>query len=193
MLILDIQNKSFGRKQILENFKYTFNPRGLYIISGSSGVGKTTLLRIISGLDKDFRGSVTDGGIRNTSYHFQEYRLFPNLNALDNIIEISFKSKSRENEKKAYELLARLGFSSEEMKLFPSELSGGMKQRVAFARAILKDAPILLLDEPTKELDSTLVDEMCKIIGEEAKKRTVILVTHIDHFAKFPSYELIKL
>ena len=79
------------------------------------------------------------------------------------------------------------------MKKKPRELSGGMKQRVAFVRALLKDSPILILDEPTKELDSNTVDAMLEIIRCEAQRRLVIIVTHDDISDKLPEAKIINL
>ena len=193
MLIVDIKDKSFGRKQVFKDFHLEFEDKKLYILKGVSGIGKTTLFRIISGLDTDFKGSILNGGFSNVSYHFQEYRLFGQLTALQNISMVSFENSDDKNLDRSRQILSRLGFAPEEMNLYPDELSGGMKQRVAFARAVLKDSPILLLDEPTKELDPSVVDEMCRIIDEESQKRTVILITHNDHSAKFSSYIPIEL
>lgn len=175
---LSIKNlsKSFGDKQVLENFSYEFTERGIYAICGESGVGKTTLLRIISGLDKDYSGIVAGGGFKNVSFVFQEYRLFPALTALDNVIISGGDKEDLSNSAK--ELLRTLGFTEDEMKKVPSELSGGMKQRVSLARAILKEVPILLLDEPTKELDQTLRNTVYDIIAEQSQRKLVIIVTH---------------
>ena len=169
-------SKSFEDKIIFDNFSYGFQDKGLYIISGDSGKGKTTLLRIIAGLDKSYKGTVTGGG--NVSYLFQEYRLFPNLNLIDNVLSISFESYTDREKRKTADLLLSLGFSKDDFDLMPDELSGGMKQRVSFARAILYEAPVLLLDEPTKELDSALKEQILKIIIKESEKRLVIFVTH---------------
>ena len=81
---LKIKNlsKSFGRKAIFDNFSFDFCDTGVYIISGERGKGKTTLLRIIAGLDKSYSGEIKGGGIENVSFAFQEYRLFPNLSAI---------------------------------------------------------------------------------------------------------------
>lgn len=170
--------KSFGKKTLFRDFTYSFNDTGIYAVTGESGAGKTTLLRIISGLDNDYSGIVIGGGAGNVSYCFQEHRLFPSLTAIENLTQIAFKTKNKENEENAKKLLTRLKFSESDMLLYPNELSGGMRQRVAFARAVLKKSKILILDEATKELDSALRDTVLKIITEEAKRRLVIFVTH---------------
>ena len=173
-LRLNSISKSFGDQVIFENFSYSFEEKGLYVITGESGVGKTTLLRIIAGLDKDYLGTVENGGVENVSFMFQEYRLFPTLTALKNA-DISQKTASPNT---ASNLLMRLGFLGADLKKKPHHLSGGMKQRVSFVRAVLMDSPILILDEPTKELDSDTAKIMMEIIKEEAEKRLVIAVTH---------------
>ena len=169
-------SKSFGGASVLSGFSYEFKKNGICFILGDSGVGKTTLLRIIAGLDTEFLGSVENGGIANVSFMFQEYRLFPTLSAVKN----AALSKKDGTQDTAAKMLTRLGFKSEDLKKKPRELSGGMKQRVAFTRAVLKDAPILILDEPTKELDSDTVEIMMDIVADEAKRRLVIIVTHDD-------------
>lgn len=175
-LRLNSVSKTFAEKVIFNDLSHTFDEKGLCFITGESGVGKTTLLRIIAGLDTDFVGTVENGGIANTSFMFQEYRLFPALTALKNAA-LPLKDKSTD---KARELLLRLGFEEADLKKRPRELSGGMKQRVGFVRAVLKASPILILDEPTKELDRDTVGIMLDIINEEAEKRLVIVVTHDD-------------
>lgn len=177
---LNIKNvtKSFDKKTLFRDFSFSFEENGIYAVTGDSGVGKTTLLRIIAGLDNDFSGEVENGGIGKVSYCFQEHRLFPSLSAFDNVYKVSFTEEREENKSAVKELLEKLNFSERDMLLRPDELSGGMRQRVAFSRAILKKSPILLLDEATKELDSELADKVLEIISEEAKKRLVIFVTH---------------
>ena len=86
-------NKSFESKQIITDFSYDFDSKGLYVIIGESGIGKTTLLRIIAGLDKDYGGDVLGGGIGKVSFVFQEHRLFPTVSAIDNVIFASFGKK----------------------------------------------------------------------------------------------------
>lgn len=170
--------KSFDGKIIFDGFSYNFSDRGLYAITGRSGIGKTTLLRMISGLDTKYTGTVEGGGFKNVSYAFQEYRLFPTLSALDNVILANHDAKNEENTSDAKKLLFSLGFTNEEMQLLPHQLSGGMKQRVSLARAFLKKAPVLLLDEPTKELNAELSDTVINIMKTEAEKRLVIMVSH---------------
>ena len=192
-LIIDIQEKRFGRKKIFENLNLSFPDKGLFILSANSGRGKTTLLRIIAGLDRDFSGSVIGGGASNVSFHFQEYRLFDNLTALDNVAQLSFKELNQENTDLAVNTLKCLGFSEEDIHLYPKELSGGMKIRVSFARAILRKTPILLLDEPTKELDRETVGPIYTYINDISKERLVILVTHERDLSNFDNPNVIKL
>ena len=182
-------SKFFSDRSILDNFSYSFDEKGLYFIVGESGVGKTTLLRIIAGLDVEYEGSVENGGIGNVSFMFQEYRLFAMLSAVNNAA-ISVKDPTQNYAK---DLLLRLGFEEEDLKKRPKELSGGMKQRVAFVRSILKKSPVLILDEPTKELDADTVRIMLDIIREEAEKRLVIVVTHDDISSMLDVAKLIRL
>ena len=171
-------SKAFDGKKILDSFSYEFPQKGLVVLKADSGVGKTTLLRIISGLEKADSGEIIGVTADSVSYAFQEYRLFPQLNALENVLIASFKKAGEKEEKSAVALLERLRLSKEELTKRPSELSGGMKQRINLARALLCDRPILLLDEPFKELDEELIRILTEIIYEQAQKRLVILVTH---------------
>ena len=177
---LTIRNltKSFDKKTLFRDFTHSFEQKGIYAVTGDSGAGKTTLLRIIAGLDKNYSGIVRGGGAFRVSYCFQEHRLFPALSAFDNVFKVSFKEQNKENKKRTLDILHRMNFSDADMLLKPDELSGGMRQRVAFARAILKKSDILLLDEATKELDSELTNTVLEIISEESQKRLVIFVTH---------------
>ncbi len=186
-------SKSFGKKRIFDKFSLDLPDTGAFALVGESGIGKTTLLRMISGLDKDFSGEISGGGIKNSAVVFQEYRLFPNLSALDNIIFANHDKKTEENENEAEKMLTSLGFSLEDTRLFPSELSGGMKQRVSIARALLRKSPILILDEPTKELDSENAEKMLTLVKKEAESRLVIIVTHTAEDVAFLEAEKIEL
>lgn len=176
-LVIKDLNKRFDEKTILTNFSYSFPEHGICVISGESGAGKTTLLRIISGLDKDYTGTV-ERNSPEVSVCFQEYRLFANLTALENVTEISYKKATQSDVTYVKSLFERLNLSESDMLLYPDALSGGMKQRVAFIRAVARKAPILILDEPTKEVDAENASIMRQIIKEEAKTRLVLLVTH---------------
>lgn len=180
MMMLEIKNltKAFGKTTVISDFSYSFAERGLYALVGESGSGKTTLMRLISGIDTDFSGEINGGGKEATSLAFQEKRLFPNLSALNNVLEISFSSYSTDDRSCVLEKFRQLGFSDSEMNLYPSELSGGMRQRVSFLRALMRNTPILLLDEPTKELDDKNRRVINDMIKAEAQRRLVIISTH---------------
>ena len=167
--------KSFGDKVIFENFNYTFSDNGIYVLVGNSGRGKTTLLRMIAGLDKDFTGEITKA---KTAYAFQEYRLFPTLNALDNITKILYEKPTEAERKQGADFLKDFGFTDTDMQLYTSALSGGMKQRVALGRAFLAKKPVLLLDEPFKELDEKLRAKLLALIEKEAQERLIIMTAH---------------
>ena len=170
--------KNFDGKSIFKDFNYSFNDAGIYVLKGESGAGKTTLLRLIAGLDKDYLGNISGGGIGQVGMAFQEYRLFEQLNATENLVFAISDGKDKAVFDKAQKMLSNLGFSDEDMNLLPRELSGGMKQRVSLARAFLSPYPILLLDEPTKELDEKNAAAVRAIIKALSKDKLIILVSH---------------
>lgn len=167
--------KYYDKKPVIKDLSLSLKGPGLYIIKGDSGVGKTTLLRIISGIDKKYTGSVTRIDHGEVSFAFQEYRLFDSLCALENV---SVGARDVASNFRARALLLRLNFTEREMYLSSDELSGGMKQRISLARAFFHKGQLLLLDEPTKELDPTNVKCVHDLIKEAAKERLVIMVTH---------------
>ncbi len=177
---LTIKNlrKSFGEKRIFSDFSYSFSDKGIYLLTGESGIGKTTLLRMIAGLDKDFDGEILEGGIGRVSFAFQEHRLIPQLSAIENVVFAISDRKDEAVVSKATELLKTLALEDEDFLLTPDSLSGGMKQRISLARAFIKDAPILLLDEPTKELDPANAEIVRGLIRKAAESRLVILASH---------------
>ena len=133
-------NKSFGDKCILNSFSYVFDECGIYAIVGESGVGKTTLLRMIAGLDTKYSGEILGGGFKNISFAFQEYRLFPALSALDNVIYAIADKKDFDVELRARNMLKRLGFTDSDTDLFPSELSA----KYGFLASLLFHALIIV-------------------------------------------------
>ncbi len=176
-LILKNICKSFGDKIVLNDLSYTFPNNGIFAITGPSGSGKTTLLRITCGLEKNYSGEVIGGGTANTAVAFQEYRLFPSLTAVQNV-SVPNEKDGVDISNEAKDILIKLGFGKDDLSLLPGELSGGMKQRVSIARALLREAPILILDEPTKELDPSIVSILHEMIANESKKRLVLFVSH---------------
>ena len=171
--------KSYAEREVLRDFSYDFGENGVYVLKGESGSGKTTLLRIISGIDRDYAGSV-EGSCKRFAVAFQEYRLFPTLSALSNasLAVTQSRNDSRKSDAVAEKMLTDLGFKESELHLLPSELSGGMKQRVSIARALLADSDAVLLDEPTKELDPALCKRVNELIKITAEKKPVIVITH---------------
>lgn len=143
---------------------------------GESGSGKTTLLRILSGLQKPEAGTVSRTG--EVAVCFQEYRLFPQLSAMDNVLLLAWRHPGEADRQKAASMLTALGLTDEEQRKKPSELSGGMKQRVSLARALCADVPIVLLDEPLKELDASLKRAALSLIREKAMHSLVIMTQH---------------
>ena len=192
-LVISNLKKRFGDKVIFDGFSYSFPEKGLFLIRGNSGIGKTTLLRIIAGLDNSYSGTVKGGGYKNVSYAFQEYRLFPTLTARENVTVASFDTVTSTLEEAASLLFREFGLSESDLALLPSELSGGMKQRISLIRAILKKSKILLLDEPTKELDPELAYTVRKRIQLEAKERLVIMVSHLEDGEILDEYTELKI
>ena len=156
-------------------------PSSVVALIGPSGIGKSTLLRMIAGIDADFSGSITVDGMAaavapTPGFVFQDPRLLPWLTAADNI-RAADPQCTAEQAGKALDLVG-LGGSGE---LYPHQLSGGMQRRVALARALVVNARLLLLDEPFVSLDRTLVAEIHELFGRiiaEARP-TVLFVSHL--------------
>ena len=176
MLIIDKLKKSYESHVIFEDFSYVFPKTGLYFITGNSGAGKTTLFRIIAGLEKADEGSVAYDG--SMMYLFQDRRLFPTLTALENVLLVAPKKERAALQSTATGLLLHLGLEEDDLNKYPDELSGGMQQRVAIARAFLLHKDLLLLDEPTKELDEENQSLLRTLIAERAKETLVLCATH---------------
>ncbi|MEG2597166.1 MAG: ATP-binding cassette domain-containing protein [Oscillospiraceae bacterium] len=160
--------KSFGDKTVLKDWSFTFLDNRVTAIMGASGVGKTTLIQLILGLEKADSGNISGLSNKRISVVFQEDRLFPQLTVLENA-EVSGG--------KGDYWLHRLGLS-EEKNNFPSTLSGGMKRRVSIARALCDDGDIFILDEPFKGLDAETKQMVMDIFKEFKSRKTILFVTH---------------
>ena len=176
---LKTQNKQ-SQNLIFKNLNFTIKKGQFNSFFGPSGCGKTTLLNIISGLDKDFDGSVQtykDATNSNISYMFQAPRLFPWLTAIENI---KYPIKKRKNcEKIALELIKKIGLEKYKNQ-YPNKLSGGMQRRIALARAFASNPDILLLDEPFISIDKKVSNLLRKLLVKLWKKNKpiIIFVTH---------------
>ena len=172
-------NKSYGDNKVLINLNLNFEKNKITVVTGPSGCGKTTLLNIISGIDKPDSGEVIlkDHSI---SFIFQEDRLIPDLTVYKNIEFVLKSTLTVLESKPIIEKYLDLVKLTEAKDKYPEQLSGGMKRRVAVARAFAYRSDLLIMDEPFKGLDEKLkkeiIDEFLRIYNLD--KRTVILVTH---------------
>jgi polar amino acid transport system ATP-binding protein len=156
-------------------------------ILGPSGGGKSTLLKLLSGLREKDSGSYSFNDENSAGYVSQEYTLWPHLNVLENLtLAPTLKSPNKKTEigNEAQELLKKFGLERYS-KTYPHELSGGQKQRVALLRSVMNKPKILLLDEITSSLDPELTKSVLDLVRELAKEGyTMLLVTHHISFAK---------
>jgi ABC-type nitrate/sulfonate/bicarbonate transport system ATPase subunit len=169
---IDIRSKSFAGKPVLGAIRLTVAPGERLAILGHSGIGKTTFLRIVAGLDPQFEGTVT--GTDRTSVVFQEPTLLPWRTALDNIT-----LTTRVAEARARSLLAEVGLEGK-ADLYPRQLSLGQQRRLALARAFAPEPQTLLLDEPFASLDAETADRMLDLTATLLDRVGVsmIFVTH---------------
>lgn len=182
-MAIKIENlsKSFGEKSIIRDVSFTIPDKGIFGIFGDSGCGKTTLLRIISGLDTPSSGKISGNENLKLSVVFQEDRLLPNQTVLKNVSIISDGETALKCLKTVH-LDDSAGLKTE-------ELSGGMGRRVAIARALAYNGDLFLLDEPFKGLESELKDEFFSLFEEIAKTKPVIIITHDEQIkSKIPNF-----
>lgn len=201
MIKIENIKKRFGTLQVLKDINLTVNDGEIISIAGPSGAGKTTLLQIIGTLDKPDEGNVCYNGTdvfslkekelsqfrnRNIGFIFQFHQLLPEFTALENVCipAMIAKTDKREYMKRAKELLDFLGLK-DRMEHKPSELSGGEKQRVAVARALINRPAVILADEPSGSLDTKNKEELHKIFFNLRKEtgQTFIIVTHDEQLA----------
>jgi len=179
-------------KLVLSGIDLAIETGEFVALVGPSGRGKTTLLRIIAGLDEAYEGTVTWAGGRRPRLAavFQEPRLVPWLSVLDNLRLVS----DRDRDAEARALLTEAGLAGTET-AFPGQLSGGMQRRVALVRALLVDPEFLVLDEPILSLDPDLAQRMREWIGAywRLRRPTVLLVTHDLREAAFLATRILVL
>lgn len=194
--------KSFENLQVLKGIDLEINKGEIVSIVGPSGAGKTTLLQIIGTLDRPDSGKVMYNGVdvlgmkdrelssfrnRNIGFIFQFHQLLPEFTALENVMIPAFiaGAKRSEAERRASELLRFMGLAGRASHK-PSELSGGEKQRVAVARALMNSPEVILADEPSGSLDSHNKEELHKIFFmlREQLGQTFVIVTHDEDLAR---------
>ena len=201
--MIDIKGitKSFGPLQVLKGIHLHINKGDVVSIVGPSGAGKTPLLQIIGRLDKPDAGEVWVDGInvnglsakklsdfrnRHLGFVFQFHQLLPEFTAIENIMIPAFIAgqKTSEAKKRAEELLSFMGLEGR-AKHKPNELSGGEKQRVAVARALINNPAVILADEPSGSLDSKNKQELHQLFFDLRDKfgQTFVIVTHDESLA----------
>ncbi|MCW0001494.1 amino acid ABC transporter ATP-binding protein [Pararhizobium sp. YC-54] len=201
-------HKSYGdgAVQVLKGIDIEMKPGERLVVIGPSGGGKSTLLRVMMGLEQIDSGSITFAGQpyvssasrekktlidtevrRSIGMVFQHYTLFPHLNILQNLVLAPRKVRNEPKasaEARALSLLERFGLAAK-ARAYPAQLSGGQKQRVAIARALMLDPKLMLFDEVTSALDPELVSEVEHVIMQLADQdMPMMIVTHDMWFAK---------
>lgn len=168
--------KNYNGKMVLDQFSLQLPSTGTVCLFGPSGCGKTTLLNCIAGLEPFDSGEIEGAGTGKISYLFQENRLLPWISAKDNIAAV-LRGKARQNEEQAEKWLGLVGLA-EAGNNRPAELSGGMRRRVALARALAYGGDLYLMDEPFQGLDAERRDEMTALLQKETAGALKIIVTH---------------
>lgn len=201
--MIEVKNitKSFGTLQVLKGINLSVGKGEIVSIVGASGAGKTTLLQIIGTLDKANGGSVTINGQeitrqndnqlsdfrnQNLGFVFQFHQLLPEFSAIENVMipALIAKTKDAEAKQRAKELLDMLGLGAR-LTHKPNELSGGEKQRVAVARALINNPSVILADEPSGSLDSENKEELHQLFFKLRQQlgQTFVIVTHDEQLA----------
>ena len=207
ILRLEHLEKTFGTHQVLRDVSFSVHKGDVISIIGSSGSGKSTMLRCVNLLEEPtggkiiFEGKDISGKELNLSQYrarvgmvFQQFNLFNNMNALENCVcpQLTVLHRKREEaEKIARDYLERVGMSAY-CNARPAQLSGGQKQRVAIARTLSMNPDIILFDEPTSALDPEMVGEVLDVMQRLAKEGfTMLVVTHEMAFARDVSSRVI--
>ena len=181
--------KTFDDNEVLKNVNITLKDNSIYCLMGSSGIGKTTLLRILIGLERADSGSVSGIDTKSISCMFQGDRLIPYLSAIDNV-RIVLHGKNNRDEIRN-NLLSILPDDSLDIPV--SSLSGGMKRRVALARALSYPGKLIILDEPFTGLDKDTKLNVIDYILKMRNNRTLLIATHETDDANLLGAEIIKL
>lgn len=201
MIVVEGITKSFGSLNVLKGIDLRVEKGEIISIVGASGAGKTTLLQIMGTLDKADSGAVyindenlsklndsrlSDFRNKNIGFVFQFHQLLPEFTALENVMIPALIGKVKESQAKAKakELLDMLGLSSR-VEHKPNELSGGEKQRVAVARALINNPAVILADEPSGSLDTENKEDLHQLFFKlrETLGQTFVIVTHDEHLA----------
>lgn len=209
MSLIEISHlkKSFGANDVLHDINFSVEPGDVISVIGSSGSGKSTMLRCINLLEKPTGGSVSfhgkdisEKGVSLAEYRskvimvFQSFNLFNNMSVLKNCtvgVQKVLKLSRSEAEARAEKYLSKVGMSAYK-NAKPRQLSGGQKQRVAIARALCMEPEVILFDEPTSALDPEMVGEVLAVMKSLAKDGlTMIVVTHEMAFARDVSKKVI--
>ena len=202
MIVVKNIHKSFGTLEVLKGVDLTVEKGEIVSIIGKSGAGKTTLLQIMGTLDKPDSGSVVIDGVdvfalkekeladyrnRHIGFIFQFHQLLPEFTTLENVMMPAMIARvgEKEAEKRAVKLLTELGMA-ERLTHKPNQLSGGEKQRVAAARAMMMSPDVILADEPSGSLDESNKKELHKLLLQmrEQYGQTIIIVTHDKELAE---------
>lgn len=202
--MIEVKNihKSFGTLEVLKGVDLTVEKGEIVSIIGKSGAGKTTLLQIIGTLDKPDAGNVVIDGVdvfalkekeladfrnRHIGFIFQFHQLLPEFTTLENVMMPAMIARvpEKEAEQRAVQLLTELGMA-ERLTHKPNQLSGGEKQRVAAARAMMMSPDVILADEPSGSLDESNKNELHKLLLQmrEQYGQTIIIVTHDKELAE---------
>lgn len=192
-IIVDKLSFAYGTKQILDNISMSVQAGSFICLLGQSGCGKSTFLRLLSGLEKSLSGSITVDGVKisapglDRGMVFQDYGLFPWMSAGENIC-IALRQKfpqmtAAERKQKALQCMREVELDASCFDKFPKELSGGMCQRCAIARAFAIDPPLLLMDEPFGALDAVTRTKLQDLVlnlwqKNSQHRKTVFFVTH---------------
>ncbi len=198
--------KNKNKVLALDKVSLSFQEKGLVFILGPSGCGKSTLLNLIGGIDYPTEGEILFHQIpigakekeledyRNqyVGFVFQDYNLIQNITVFDNLSLACFTMTQEEKIERIQKVLRQVGLEGYEQR-YPTELSGGQMQRIAIARAMLKNSEMLLADEPTGNLNSEMSIEIMELLRQIASEKLVIVVSHNEEIANHYAQRIIRL